>query len=100
MSTPYAGTDRGWSYLLDTWRKGWRPELTVEGIHMRPPPRGPHNLIADLEITSKSNARHDRSTTLFSDPVKGLYSKTIRVPFGHPIHIDEPFDVELDTSRF
>ncbi|WP_236793982.1 Uma2 family endonuclease [Amycolatopsis sp. GM8] len=189
MSTAVVGTSLSWDYLLDTWREldvpeGWRPELTVEGIHMTPPPGGPHNLIADLvhraliggcpddcgifqtqgvgirqiggiyvpdfcvapraaiphnsdpvpaehvllavEITSKSTARHDRAkkkwayahgsipryllidqlddegpaVTLFVEPIDGVYSKTIRVPFGMPIEIGEPFGIELDTSRF
>ncbi|MTD59506.1 Uma2 family endonuclease [Amycolatopsis pithecellobii] len=189
MSTAFAGSMLDWNYLLETWRElevpeGWRPELTVEGIHMTPPPGGPHNLIAGwvnrgllpavpegcelfqtqgvgfkqiggiyvpdfcvapreaipdnsdpvpaehvllaVEITSKSTARHDRAkkkwayahgpipyyllidqldddgaaVSLFSEPVGGVYSKTVRVPFGHPIGIGEPFDVELDTSRF
>lgn len=40
-----------WDDLLRTWRElqvpeGWRPEVTLEGIHMTPPPGGLHNLIA------------------------------------------------------
>ncbi|HJQ45485.1 MAG TPA: Uma2 family endonuclease [Amycolatopsis sp.] len=189
MSTAFAGSALNWNYLLDTWREltvpeGWRPELTVEGIQMTPPPGGPHNLIADLvhralvavgpdgcgvfqtqgvgvkqiggiyvpdfcvaprsviphnsdpvpaehvllavEITSKSNAEHDRkkkrwayahgpiplyllidqfdedgpAATLFSEPIDGVYGKMVRVPFGHRLRIDQPFDLELDTSRF
>lgn len=189
MSTAFVGSARGWNYLLETWRElevpeGWRPELTVEGIQMTPPPGGPHNLIADLvhkalvarcpdgcgvfqtqglgiqqiggiyvpdlcvapraaiphnadpvpaehvllavEITSKSNAEHERknkrwayahgpipqyllidrfdedgpAVTLFSDPLEGVYSTSHRVPFGKPIRIGERFDIELDTSQF
>lgn len=53
MSTAFAGSALTWDYLLHTWRDlevpdGWRPELTVEGIQMTPPPGGSHNLIADL----------------------------------------------------
>ncbi|GAA4662149.1 Uma2 family endonuclease [Amycolatopsis dongchuanensis] len=189
MSTAVVDSALSWDYLLDTWRElevpeGWRPELTVEGIHMTPPPGGTHNLIADLvhealiakrpegcgifqtqgvgirqiggiyvpdfcvapreaiphgsdpvpaehvllavEITSRSTARHDRSkkkwayahgpiplyllidpldedgpaVSLFSHPVKGVYSRFHRVPFGEPITIGAPFDVVLDTARF
>lgn len=83
-------------------------------------------MLLGVEITSKSTARHDRSTkkwayahggiplyllidafdeegpavSLFSGPVDGVYGKTIRVPFGKPIKIGSPFDVELDTSKF
>lgn len=189
MSTAFVDSARGWNYLLETWRalevpEGWRPELTVEGIQITPPPGGPHNLIAGwvnrgllpavpdgcelfqtqgvgiqqiggiyvpdfcvapraaiphnadpvpaehvllaVEITSKSNAEHDRkkkrwayahgpipqyllidrfdedgpAVTLFSDPIQGVYSKSHRVPFGDPIEIGAPFGLELDTSQF
>jgi Uma2 family endonuclease len=189
MSTAFTDSALSWNCLLDTWRElevpeGWRPELTVEGIQMTPPPGGPHNLIAGwvnraslpavpdgcelfqtqgvgieqigciyvpdlcvvprdvippnsapapaqhvllaVEVTSRSNARHDRSkkkwayahgpiplyllidrfdedgpaVSLFSEPVEGVYGKTIRVPFGRPIRIGEPFGIELDTSQF
>lgn len=189
MSAAFVDSARGWQYLLETWRElevpeGWRPELTVEGIHMTPPPGGTHNLIADLvddairrvalegcgvfqtqgvsierigaiyvpdlcvvprdvippgadpvpaehvllavEITSKGNARHDRTkkkwayahgpiplyllidafdedgpaVSLFSEPDGGVYSRSVRVSFGKPIEIGEPFDFTLDTDRF
>ncbi|TVT33586.1 Uma2 family endonuclease [Amycolatopsis rhizosphaerae] len=189
MSVAFTDSALSWNYLLDTWRElevpgGWRPELTVEGIRMTPPPGGPHNLIAGwvhrgllpavpegcevfqtlgvgieriggiyvpdlcvvprdvipensdpvpaehvllaVEITSRGNARHDRSkkkwayahgpiplyllidqfdedgpaVSLFSDPVDGVYGKTIRVPFGREIEIGEPFGLRLDTTRF
>lgn len=52
MSTAFADTMVTWDDLLRTWGElevpeGWRPEVTVEGIHMTPPSGGPHNLIAD-----------------------------------------------------
>lgn len=189
MSAAFVDSARDWQYLLETWKglevpEGWRPELTVEGIHMTPPPGGPHNLIADLvddalrsvklagcgvfqtlalsveqvgaiyipdlcvvprdviprnadpvpaddallavEITSKGNARDDRTkkkwayahgpiplyllidafdengpaVSLFSEPEGGVYGRSVRVPFGKPIDIGEPFNVSLDTSRF
>lgn len=189
MSTAFADSALTWDYLLHTWRdlevpEGWRPELTVEGIHMTPPPGGQHNLVADVinealvrsrpegcgifqtqgvgirqiggiyvpdfcvapravippgsdpvpaehvllavEITSRGNADHDRkkkrwayahgpipqyllvdafdedgpAVSLFSDPVKGVYSRFVRFPFGEPIKIGEPFGVELDTTTF
>ncbi|HET6504684.1 MAG TPA: Uma2 family endonuclease [Amycolatopsis sp.] len=189
MSTAFTDSPLTWDYLLDTWRglevpEGWRPELTVEGIQMTPPPGGAHNLIAArihrtllpavpdgcevfqtqevavrqtggiyvpdvcvapimaipdgsdpmpaehvllaVEITSRSNADHDRkkkrwayahgpipryllidafdedgpAVSLFTEPVKGIYSKTVRIPFGEPITIGEPFDIELDTTGF
>ncbi|MFD2421360.1 Uma2 family endonuclease [Amycolatopsis pigmentata] len=51
MSTAFADSAPTWDYLLHTWRdlkvpEGWRPELTVEEIHMTPPPGGAHNLVA------------------------------------------------------
>ncbi|MFI1018090.1 Uma2 family endonuclease [Streptomyces sp. NPDC020965] len=78
------------------------------------------------EITSRGNAKDDRdkklrayatapvaiyllidrfdphgpTTTLFSDPRKGAYASSLRVPFGEPIQLPEPFDVKLDTSAF
>ncbi|SFO85225.1 Endonuclease, Uma2 family (restriction endonuclease fold) [Amycolatopsis arida] len=189
MSAVTVDTGPSWDYLLETWREltvpeGWRPELTVEGIHMTPPPGGSHNLIAGrvnrallpampegcelfqpqgvgirevnaiyvpdfcvaprdviprnadpvpaehvslaVEITSPGNAEHDRrkkkwayahggipryllidefdqegpAVSLFTEPVQGVYSRTLRVPFGQPIRIGAPFDVELDTSMF
>jgi Uma2 family endonuclease len=111
--------------LLDTWRElqvreGWRPQPTVEGIHLTPPP------VLAVEITSKNNGGHDRkkgcwayahgpipryllidqfdedgaAESLFAEPLDGVYGKTIRVPFGKPIDIGEPFGTALDTSRF
>lgn len=84
-----------------------------------------HVLLA-VEITAKSNAKHDRkkkkwayahggipqyllidrhdedgpAVSLFRDPVDGVYGRTIRMPFGHPITIGAPLAVELDTAEF
>ncbi|NKQ56824.1 hypothetical protein HFP15_28530 [Amycolatopsis sp. K13G38] len=99
MSTAFMDSALSWDDLLDTWRElavpeGWRPELTVEGIHMTPPPGGPHNLIAD-QLHRALIAVAPDDCGIF--PTQG---KTIRVPFGKPIKIGSPFDVELDTSKF
>ncbi|GHF62729.1 Uma2 family endonuclease [Amycolatopsis bartoniae] len=83
MSAAIAGSALSWSYLLDTWRElevpeGWRPELTVEGIHMTPPPGGPHNLIADLVHESLA-ARRPEGCGIFQtqdvgvEQVGGIY---------------------------
>lgn len=80
-----------------------------------------------VEITSPSNAEKDRITKsrsyalgkipqyllidphyengptalLMSGPMSNAtYGTTIGVPFGEPVKLGEPFDVELDTSRF
>lgn len=79
-----------------------------------------------VEITSKSNARQDRTakkwayahgpvplyllvdrwaadgpaTTLFSDPVDGEYQTEVRAVFGETIALPAPFDFELDTAEF
>lgn len=93
--------------------------------HGSDPVPAEHVLLA-VEITSRSNAEHDRkkkrwayahgpipqfllidafdedgpAVSLFSDPVQGVYSRTIRIPFGEPIKIGAPFGVELDTAGF
>lgn len=79
-----------------------------------------------VEVTSKSNARDDRTkklwayahapvplyllidrwheggptATLFSDPSGGVYQSSVQVPFGKPVELPEPFGIELDTSVF
>lgn len=79
-----------------------------------------------VEVTSPSNADHDRkkkkwayahggipqyllidshdpegpSVSLFTEPAAGTYRRTVQVPFGAAIMLDEPFAVELDTSEF
>jgi len=189
MSVVQVTEQETWESLLRIWRdldvpEGWRPELTVEGIVVTPPPGGPHNLIAaylhrallpvvpaecevfqtqsvgvivvggiyipDLcviprsvippdsdpvpadevllavEITSRSNAEHDRkkkkwayahggipqyllidrfdeegpAVSLYSGPRGGNYHRIQRVPFGEPIHLDPPFELTLDTQDF
>jgi hypothetical protein len=37
---------------------------------------------------------------LFTEPVRGVYSRTVRVPFGEPVEIGAPFGVRLETSEF
>ncbi|GAA3488766.1 MULTISPECIES: Uma2 family endonuclease [Streptomyces] len=79
-----------------------------------------------VEITSRGNARDDRTkklwayahapvpayllidrfdehgptSTLFTEPHNGAYKHMDRVPFGEPVVLPEPFGGELDTSRF
>jgi hypothetical protein len=78
-----------------------------------------------VEITSPRNARVDReekrdvyaaggvplyllvdpvgprpAVTLYAEPVDGAYRRVVTVPFGEPIHLPTPFDVDLDTSQF
>jgi hypothetical protein len=79
-----------------------------------------------VEITSAGNARHDRMTkrwgyahapvplyllidrwddngpavTLFWNPVDGDYRHSERVPFGEPITLPAPFELELATVEF
>lgn len=41
-----------WNLLLETWQEldvpdGWRAEILDEGITLMPPPKLPHNLVAD-----------------------------------------------------
>ncbi|WP_027946377.1 Uma2 family endonuclease [Amycolatopsis taiwanensis] len=105
------------------------PDLCVAPVaaipHGSDPVPTEHVLLA-VEITSRSNAEHDRkkkrwayahgpvpqyllidafdedgpAVSLFSDPVKGVYSRTIRIPFGEPIKIGAPFGIDLDTAGF
>ncbi len=79
-----------------------------------------------VEITSPSNADHDRKrklwgyahgpvplyllvdphaadgphVTLHSQPKHGVYQDTTRVPYGDHVTLPEPFDLKIDTSRF
>ncbi|CAM5603376.1 hypothetical protein GCM10010329_50830 [Streptomyces spiroverticillatus] len=79
-----------------------------------------------VEITSRGNARDDRTmklwgyahapvpayllidrfdqhgptSTLFTEPQNGAYKHADRVPFGETLVLPEPFGGELDTSRF
>ncbi|WP_128380775.1 Uma2 family endonuclease [Streptomyces cavernae] len=79
-----------------------------------------------VEITSKSNARHDRvskptgyaaagvplyllvdrwaergpTVTLYGQPKGGVYRVLSTVKFGEPIKLPAPFDLVIDTSEF
>ncbi|MCX4550094.1 Uma2 family endonuclease [Streptomyces sp. NBC_01387] len=79
-----------------------------------------------VEITSKSNAKDDRTkklwsyahapvptyllidrfdehgptATLFTTPLNGAYKHSERVPFGEQIKLPEPFGCLLDTAAF
>ncbi len=100
-----------------------RVSLTV-GVENDPVPAADLSLV--VEITSAGNARHDRMTkrwgyahapvplyllidrwddngpavTLFSDPADGDYRHSERVPFGEPITLPAPFDLEIATVEF
>ncbi|MFG2227799.1 Uma2 family endonuclease [Streptomyces sp. NPDC048644] len=79
-----------------------------------------------VEITSKSNAVHDRiskpagyaragvpfyllidrwapvepTVTLFGDPQNDVYRPLSTVKFGEPFHLPEPFDLTIETAAF
>jgi len=79
-----------------------------------------------VEVTSKSNARHDRTakrwayahgrvplyllidpwdadgpaTTLFAAPADGEYADAERVAFGQTVTLPAPFVVQVDTAKF
>jgi Uma2 family endonuclease len=79
-----------------------------------------------VEITSPSNADHDRKrklwgyahgpvplyllvdrhaadgphVTLYSRPENGAYQNMTRVPFGDTITLPEPFELKIDTGTF
>jgi Uma2 family endonuclease len=79
-----------------------------------------------VEVTSKSNARHDRiskpaayaaagiplyllvdrwapegpTATLYGDPKGDVYRPLSTTKFGEPIKIPAPFDLVIDTSEF
>ncbi|MEV0301210.1 Uma2 family endonuclease [Streptomyces prasinus] len=79
-----------------------------------------------VEVTSKSNARHDRvskpaayatagiplyllvdrwapdgpTVTLFGEPDGDVYRPLSTVKFGEPIKLPEPFDLVIDTAEF
>lgn len=78
------------------------------------------------EITSRRTAKHDRAgklwgyahapvplcllidrferpgptVTLYSRPEDGGYQRSVRVPFGEPVTLPDPFRIELNTSAF
>lgn len=105
------------------------PDFTVARLSETPDgpdPMPPERVLLAVEITSPSNAEADRgrkksayatggigqyllidpldadgpSVTLFSAPSEGAYRRSIRVPFGEPIRLGPPFDVEVDTAEF
>lgn len=79
-----------------------------------------------VEVTSKSNARHDRvskpaayatagiplyllidrwapggpTATLYGEPKGDVYRVLRAVKFGDPIDLPEPFDLTIDTAEF
>ncbi|MFI1617210.1 Uma2 family endonuclease [Streptomyces lydicus] len=79
-----------------------------------------------VEITSRSNANHDRveklhgyadaavplyllldpwhsgkpTATLYGEPAGGLYRVLETVKYGDPLHLPVPFDVTVDTALF
>lgn len=105
------------------------PDFTVALRAALPEDSSPvlaEHILLVAEITSRSNAKHDRAkkkwayahgpipqyllidphdpdgpaASLFSDPVEGVYGKTIRVPFGRSIMLGPPLGIELDTAKF
>ncbi|MER6428881.1 Uma2 family endonuclease [Streptomyces sp900105245] len=79
-----------------------------------------------VEVTSKSNARHDRvskpaayasagiplcllvdcwapggpTVTLYGEPKGEVYRVLAAVKFGDPLHLPEPFGITIDTGEF
>ncbi|MEU5917880.1 Uma2 family endonuclease [Streptomyces sp. NPDC047141] len=79
-----------------------------------------------VEITSQSNANHDRiakaagyatagvplyllvdrwvpggpTATLYGEPSDGVYRVLRAIPFGGGLHLPAPFDLTLDTAEF
>ncbi|QKW08296.1 Uma2 family endonuclease [Streptomyces sp. NA04227] len=94
--------------------------------HERDDPVDAAEALLVVEITSKSNARHDRTkklwayahapvplyllvdrydergpmVTLFSDPQNGTYKHADATPFGRPLTLPEPFHATLPTEKF
>ncbi|CAL9474976.1 Uma2 family endonuclease [Streptomyces sp. NPDC048306] len=97
------------------------PERTESGTHMSA-------ALAELvvEVTSKSNARHDRiskpaayatagiplyllvdrwapggpTATLYGEPKGDVYRVLSAAKFGDPLTLPAPFDLTIDTSEF
>ncbi|MGW5333057.1 Uma2 family endonuclease [Streptomyces bauhiniae] len=104
------------------------PDLVVAPL--RPPETESHipAALAELvvEVTSPSNARHDRvskpaayatagiplyllvdpwapggpTVTLYGEPKDDVYRVLSAVKFGDTIHLPKPFNVAIDTSEF
>lgn len=98
-----------------------RSKIPNSGLHVP----AEHALLV-VEITSPSNADHDRKrklwgyahgpvplylfvdrhakdgphVTLYSKPEQGAYQHMVRAPFGDTITLPEPFDLKIDTARF
>lgn len=99
------------------------PRAAVPGSDPIPADR----VVLAVEITSPSNAENDRirktkayargrvqqyllidphhengpTCLLMSEPLSiGSYGLVVTVPFGEPVKLGEPFNVELDTSEF
>ncbi len=79
-----------------------------------------------VEVTSQSNARHDRvskpaayatagiplcllvdrwapggpTVTLYDEPKGDVYRVLSAAKFGDPVRLPEPFDLTIDTSEF
>ncbi|WP_155054038.1 Uma2 family endonuclease [Streptomyces blattellae] len=105
------------------------PDLVVTPVQERPEAEShiPAALAAlVVEVTSKSNARHDRvskpaayatagiplyllvdrwaaggpTVTLYGEPKGDVYRVLGAVKFGDPIKVPAPFDLTIDTSEF
>ncbi len=104
------------------------PDLLVAGMADLPKegPMDAAEALLAVEITSRSTARQDRTkklwgyahapvplyllidrfdqpgptVTLYSEPSDGAYGQSVRVPFGKPVELPEPFGIELDTAGF
>ena len=81
-------------------------------------------VVLAVEITSRSNAEHDRkrkkwayahggiaqyllidafdedgpSISVFSEPEQGVYRRAVRSPFGKPVMLGDPVPIEIDSS--
>ncbi|MGH3438081.1 MAG: Uma2 family endonuclease [Sciscionella sp.] len=108
MSVALAGATMTWDDVLRTWRElavleGWRPELTSQGSarHERKKKKWAyaHGGIPQYLLIGRYD-EDGPTVSLFTDPAKGAYRQAIRVAFGQPITLDEPFGIELDTNAF
>jgi Uma2 family endonuclease len=104
------------------------PDLCVVALDA---PRGPDpvdagQVLLAVEITSRSNAQHDRkrkkwayahggiaqyllvdaydedgpSVCVFSQPEEGIYRSAVRSPFGKQVTLADPVAIEIDSSLF
>ncbi|MEU0512659.1 hypothetical protein [Amycolatopsis sp. NPDC006125] len=124
MSTAFARPEAAWNRALDIRcelhvPEGWRPELTAEGNCMTPPPTGQHNLTASSVHDALASAELDgcgilqtlgvgiRATGSIYVPDLCVVprdavpdSRTVRVPFGQPVEVGDPFAIRLETTEF